>query len=174
LRRSTPSRNSSRRSLMSSSATSLIDTAPMEVQAAGGADQADDIDQDNWAIRNHKTRTSSSNAESALEAHNRRWSMMSFEQQQQSVSPPMAQYQNVFADYSTQVQQHGRPPQSQILIRCLCGIQNDRGFPLIQCHSCTQWLHRPCVGLDAQVQPPRFTCFLCTRPPSNMPPTSIR
>ena len=173
LRRSTPSRNSSRRSLMSSSATSLIDTAPMDVQAACGIDHADDIDQENWTIPNHKTRAPSSNAESALEAHNRRWSMMSFEQQQ-SISPPMAQYQSPFPDYGTQIHQHGRPPQQQILIRCLCGVQNDRGLPLIQCQSCTQWLHRPCVGLDAQVQPPRFNCFLCTRPPSNMPSTNIR
>ena len=174
LRRSTPSRNSNRRSLMSSSATSLIDTAPMDVQATGGADHADDVDQDNWTIPNYKTRAPSSNAESTLEAHNRRWSMMSFEQQQQSVSPPMAQYQTPFPDYSAQIQQHGRPPQSQILIRCLCGVQNDRGFPLIQCHSCTQWLHRPCVGLDSHVQPPSFSCFLCTRPPSNMPQVRSR
>ena len=167
LRRSTPSRNSNRRSLVSSSST--IDTAPMDMQTVGGADHADELDQDNWTMPVPKTRGPSSSAETALEAHNRRWSMMSFEQQQhsQSISPPMVQHHTVFPDYSTQMQQHSRPPQPQLLIRCVCGVQNDRGLPLIQCSSCTQFLHRPCVGLDGQSQPPSFTCFLCTRPPSN-------
>jgi hypothetical protein len=174
LRRSTPSRNSNRRSLMSNSSTSLIDTAPMDVQASSGVDQLDDQEQDNWTLPSQKTRATSSNAESALEAHNRRWSMMSFEQQQhtQPISPPMAQYQAHFQDYAAQV--HSRPPQAQVLIRCLCGVQHDRGLALIQCHSCTQWLHRPCVGLDNYIQPPSFSCFLCTRPLSNMPISNAR
>ena len=176
LRRSTPSRNSNRRSLASSSSTSLIDTAPMDMQTVGGADHPDEQDEDYGTIHGHKTRALSSSAETALEAHNRRWSMMSFEQQQysQSISPPMAQHHAAFPDYSAQVQQHGRPPQPHLLIRCLCGDQSDRGLPLIQCSSCTQFCHRPCVGLDGQTQPPSFTCFLCTRPPSNMAPGRIR
>lgn len=176
LRRSTPSRNSQRRGLISSSTTSLIDTAPMDVHASEGAIQVDDQDQDTWTLRSQKTRAPSSSAESALEAHNRRWSMMSFEQQQhvQSISPPMAQYQSPYPDYRTQLPQHGTPPQAPFLIRCPCGIQTNRGLPLIQCHSCTQWLHRPCVGLDNHIQPPTFSCFICTRPLSNMNPSHIR
>lgn len=171
LRRSTPSRNSNRRSMMSSSSTSLIDTAPMDMQGGAGGEEVVDGEQDPWTIPAQKPRAPSSSAESALEGYNRHWSQLSLEQQQQSqsISPPMSQYPPVFPDYS-QAQQHGR----QILIRCLCGVQNDRNLPLIQCSSCTQWLHRPCVGLDNHTQPPKFTCFLCTRPPSNMPPRNTR
>ena len=176
LRRSTSGRQN-RRSLMSSSATSSIDTCPMDVSAAhpisSEAEQDNNTDQDDWPIQGDRFSTSS-RAETALEAHNRRWSMMSFEQQQhaQATSPHQQQYQiTAFPE----AHQHVQPPQSRrLLIRCLCGVPNDRGLQLIQCRSCTQWLHSACVGLDGQVQPPNFTCFLCTRPPSNMPHGTAR
>lgn len=178
LRRSTPSRNSlNRRSLIPSSTTSSIDTCPMDVSTAhqhttGSVELAPDPDADGWAPREDRLYAPSSGAETALEAHNRRWSMMSFEQQHsQSISPDHQQYPAaIFPDFAVQTRQNPRPPQSrQLLVRCLCGVANDRGLPLIQCRSCTQWLHTPCVGLEGQVHPPNYTCFLCTRPASNMP-----
>ena len=183
LRRSTPSRNQNRRSLMSSSSTSLIDTCPMDVstsqsqpQTTDGIDQpayqpAEDQGVMNWADPRDTFAASSSNAESALEEHNRRWSIMSFEQQQQpqAILPQQQQYQvAAFPNPGMQVQHHSQGTHSRpLLIRCVCGVGNESGQRLIQCQSCTQWLHTHCVGLDSQFLPPTFTCFLCTRPPSS-------
>ena len=181
LRRSTPSRNSQRRSLMSSSATSLIDTYPMDVpteqqRSTSGvhhvADQALDSNY-GWNTHFEHALEESTHAETALEAHNRRWSMMSFEQQQhsQSISPQQQHYASgTFPDFGRQAHPLGRTPQSQqVQIRCVCGVPDVRGLALIQCHSCTQWLHKQCVGLESQANVPGFTCFICTRPPSNRP-----
>lgn len=146
LRRSTPSRNS-RRNLTSSSTSSLIDTCPMDVPlepqstgAAYPAELATSLPQDNhqlWTSASHDFEAIPSSAESALEIHNRRWSMMSMEQQQQRpviLSPPQPQfYPQTFS--SPPIPQHHPTP---LQIRCQCGWSDDRGQPLVQCRSCTQ------------------------------------
>ena len=173
LRRSTPSRNQNRASFMSSSTSSLIDTAPMDLStsqlhSAGGADYNEREDNSfDWAANNFQIPSSS--AESTLDAHNRRWSMMSEQQHGPLISPQHHHLQN------STFQHHARPPQTrQYLIRCVCGIPDDRAQSLVQCRSCTQWLHAPCVGLEAQQPPPNFTCFLCTKPAPFIPTTSAR
>jgi len=95
--------------------------------------------------------------QSSLEEHNRSWSMMSFEQQHALVQhhtphPPLF-----------------RPAQSPIRvspiqIRCTCGVNTDRAQPMLQCSSCTQWLHADCIGVDAGHPPISLICFLCTKP----------
>ncbi|KAK5164466.1 uncharacterized protein LTR77_009672 [Saxophila tyrrhenica] len=78
LRRSTSSRNSNRRSVT----TTSIDTCPMDFSAcsqqAGGANE--DSQQSGfgpgWAAHTESFEVPSSRAESTLEAHNRRWSIM--------------------------------------------------------------------------------------------------
>lgn len=161
LRRSTPNRSQNRRSFMSSSATSLIDTAPMDVSTP--QQYTNDPDSPHHLIaqdHNDPFGPPSSSAESELDAHNRRWSMMSFEQHQpsQSISPQHHNHQS--SPFAV-------PPQTRpLLIRCTCGVPNDKGQHLVQCQSCTQWLHAPCLGLDGQVVPQNFVCFLCTKPPS--------
>lgn len=174
LRRSTPSRNS-RRNLASSSTGSLIDSCPMdapwEPQQGTAEPQRTDfataVPQEGRQTRTSHTddfNTIPSSAESALEIHNRRWSMMSMEQQQQQrpalASPSQQQYHYpVFSSPPI--------PQTQsrsLQIRCQCGWPDDRGQPLVQCRSCTQYCHAACVGLDGQRSPSAFTCFLCTKP----------
>ncbi|KAK3725436.1 hypothetical protein LTR37_000406 [Vermiconidia calcicola] len=169
LRRSTPSRNQNRRIVTSSSATSLIDTCPMDVpatqqQAATGVEH-DYNGNMSWTAHNDTFSAPVPNVESALDAHNRRWSIMSYEQQQ-SISPQPQQYPS--AGFQGHPIQHMPPQHRQVLIRCVCGLSQDTGQPLIQCRSCTQWLHAPCVSLESQSIPPNFTCFLCTRPPTNV------
>lgn len=137
-----PSRSASGRRInpMSASTSSLIDSCPMDMlseQDVGGAE--DPHDHTAWPAG------SSQRDHGTLDAHNRRWSMMSFEQQQPAPS----------------LSSRSGPPR---LIRCVCGITHDRGTQLIRCTSCTQWLHKPCVGLDLRPAPPAFTCFLCTKP----------
>ena len=135
LRKSSSSRHSqSRRS------SAVIDSAPMDTfkQSTGGAETQQSFDGGlHLAGRGDEYNAPSESMESMLAAHNRRWSMMSFEQQQQPAT------------------------QTGPMIRCLCGVPNDRGLPLIQCRSCTQWAHAACVENQ---QPATFTCFLCTPP----------
>ena len=146
LRRSTPSRNS-RRNLASSSTSSLIDTCPMDVPSepssttgAHSFESITSLSQDHHLALTSQANdfdTIPSSAESALEIHNRRWSMMSMEQQLQRpalVSPPQQHsYQPVFS--SPPIPQHHSPP---LQIRCQCGWSDDRGLPLVRCRSCTQ------------------------------------
>ena len=170
LRRSTSGRNSMGRRNPITSSTTSIDSCPMDVTASqqpavSGAEQSSFFSaqsQDgnmNWAAPADDFIAPPSSAESDLEAHNRRWSLMSFEQQQFQTAS--------FSNPSMQTQQH--PWQGRLLVRCLCGDTSDRSQRLIQCQSCTQWLHAPCIGLEDQAVPPNFTCFLCTRPPASAP-----
>ncbi|KAF2485759.1 hypothetical protein BDY17DRAFT_322574 [Neohortaea acidophila] len=132
-----------------------------------------------------------SSAESTLNMYNRRWSVMSFEQHPQAqpqalpaLSPQQPQYQHHQQHPPQHQQQYYPPPftgesgiyphhqQPALQIRCVCGL-GDTGFRLIQCTSCTQWLHEPCVGIGPQdAPPPHFTCFLCTKPPPRHHPRS--
>lgn len=144
LRKQTPSRNGQRRA--ASNAAPSIDTAPMDVstdrrQSMAGAEDSD------WTG-------------STLDQHNRRWSMMS---QQSSVSPTHPP-----SDFPHPSQRSRLPVQHGRLVRCICGSTSDRGQALIQCHSCTQWVHSSCVGLDPTALPPSFTCFLCTKPTTGL------
>ena len=149
---------------MTRSTSSLLDTCPMdmaEYQHLAGARNPFDV-RSSWdaAFRPvHSVRESKSGGTSTLDAHNRRWSVMSFDQQQHHPLPHHVQ-QQVVTSRPTQSQQRIAP-----LIRCVCGVPHDQGQMMVQCSSCTQWLHMPCVGLDGSQLPSAFTCFLCTRPP---------
>ena len=161
LRRSTPSR-SSRRSLASSSSTSLIDSCPMDIPTDQTEHDSTQPPRNSNPGLLHETATFElppPSAEGALDMYNRRWSMMSFEQQRPNaatISPPQHHY------YPVQGSLHQTRP---LQIRCICGVPHSNGQPLVQCYSCTQWLHTACVGLGNQPPPPGFTCFLCTKPP---------
>ncbi|KAK5703736.1 hypothetical protein LTR97_002749 [Elasticomyces elasticus] len=137
---------SARRNPMSSSTGSLIDSCPMDMssdhqQADVGAHMSNG--HSDWAPLPRQGRSAT-----ALDAHNRRWSMMSFEQQ--PMQPPQ---------YAMQQQMRAAP-----LIRCLCGVTEDRQSPLVQCSSCTQWLHAMCIGMGGRQLPRNYICFLCTKP----------
>ncbi|CAK3860917.1 hypothetical protein AC578_8549 [Lecanosticta acicola] len=154
LRRRTPSRNGQRRS--AASANISIDTAPMDLAGdrrslmLSPEEPGHDFDWDS----------------SSLAAHNRRWSMMSLEQQ--NVSPT---HQNSAVQH-TQASNR-RPQQAGRLLRCSCGVPEERGQALVQCRSCTQWAHAQCVGLDPTAIPPTFTCFLCTKPNTRNRPGKV-
>ncbi len=161
LRRSTPSRNQNRRSVTMSS-TASIDTCPMDVsasfqQSSGGADESRHPSfHTSWSSNTDNFDPSASSAETTLEAHNRRWSIMSGH----PISPQEQQ-----GSFYQQPQTMRQPSQEIVPIRCACGNPQSTDQPIIQCHSCTNWVHAPCVGLVGQAPPPGFTCLLCTRPP---------
>lgn len=141
------SSSSSSRHNQSRRSSAVIDSAPMDAfkHTNNGAEHLQhhpSFDTASLQPPDHHGQPSS--IESMLAAHNRRWSMMSFDQHQQHQQQPM--------------QQMGP------MIRCLCGVPSDQGQPLMQCRSCTQWVHAACVGLEGPQQMPGFTCFLCTPP----------
>lgn len=161
LRRSSSSRNSNRRSVTLASSAS-IDTCPMDMptilhQDSGREEQSDSEPHTLWPPPTDR-------AESTLEAHNRRWSIMSYEQNKvPSISPQ--QQQAPFMHNNS----HG-----QLQIRCICGVAQVNVQPIVQCQSCTQWSHTVCVGLQSQAASAGFTCFLCTRPPNNRPRAALQ
>ncbi|KAJ8102310.1 hypothetical protein POJ06DRAFT_249342 [Lipomyces tetrasporus] len=67
----------------------------------------------------------------------------------------------------------GRPPKKQELqykgkdgdgvTRCVCGYNDWFGTPMVQCDSCTCWLHMSCVNLDPRLRiVGAWYCPLCT------------
>ncbi|PGH21460.1 hypothetical protein AJ80_03251 [Polytolypa hystricis UAMH7299] len=49
--------------------------------------------------------------------------------------------------------------------RCICNSMDNGGHLMIQCESCTHWLHTKCVGLDRQSLPPVYICVYCSQTP---------
>lgn len=173
-RRSASGRNSTARRLTAGgSQTSLIDSCPMDMSshqhqsASGAGSVSPESEQTQWA--NGDLDRLALPAELTLDAHNRRWSMMSFEQQSlHSVSP---QHQSNGQSYHNAIPSssasYAARPQSRhpgLLVRCLCGVSDDQGQMMVQCASCTQWLHAPCIGVRGPQAPADYTCFLCTKP----------
>lgn len=149
LRKQTPSRSGRR---VASSATPSIDTAPMDV----GQDRRSSIIGSEDFTRGLDLSTASN-----LDAHNRRWSIMSMEQQQ-SVSPTHPQHHH-FSDMHFS---HTQPCRQ---VRCACGITSERGQAVVQCQTCTQWCHASCIGASAEAGlPTNFACFLCTKPTTRL------
>ncbi len=90
LRRSTPSRNQNRKSMIPTTSGNTIDTCPLDMFAVHEHTEtgAEDASISRGWSASGESRQPAYAVESTLEAHNRRWSMMSFEQQmRQSVSP---------------------------------------------------------------------------------------
>ena len=156
--RTTPAK----RNPMTRSTSSLIDTCPMDMsgeqqQLNAGAEHYNDSWQS--AINSFDSFPSSQpTTNNTLDSHNRHWSMMSSDQQQQHW-PLQHQRRNPPNFRSAQSAVHEGP-----LIRCICGIPTDRGQMMVQCSSCTQFLHMPCVGLDGRQIPSGYVCFLCEKP----------
>ncbi|KAK4631422.1 hypothetical protein CLAFUW4_03473 [Fulvia fulva] len=151
LRKQTPSRNGQRRAASSAAAT--IDTAPMDMHS----------DRQHSIAGAQTPSLSLEWPETALDAHNRRWSVMSMDQPH-SVSPTHQFPENPYAQHDLRrAAQPGR-----LLIRCTCGVPHDQGMVLVQCISCTQHTHAACVGLNPASLSNTFTCFLCTRPSSGL------
>ncbi|KAK9485231.1 hypothetical protein V1527DRAFT_145299 [Lipomyces starkeyi] len=89
---------------------------------------------------------------------------------------PQAQQMQSQAEEAPKVipkRKRGRPPKKQQqqfkrqgddgITRCVCGHNDFFGTPMVQCDSCTHWLHMPCVNLDPRVPiVGAWYCPLCT------------
>ncbi|CRG91935.1 PHD finger protein 20-like protein 1 [Talaromyces islandicus] len=49
--------------------------------------------------------------------------------------------------------------------RCVCKSMENGGHLMIQCESCSHWLHTKCVGLDRANLPPVYICVYCCSTP---------
>ncbi|CAG8428550.1 unnamed protein product [Penicillium salamii] len=50
--------------------------------------------------------------------------------------------------------------------RCVCRSLENGGHLMIQCESCTHWLHTRCVGLERSHLPSVYVCIFCAQTPS--------
>lgn len=120
--------------------------APIDTYPMGGHDETNDVSPDKQlptdmlGISNKRLRPPHA-MQNTIDAHNRRWSLMSGEQTQDP--------------FASSVQR--RPLRK---IRCVCGLTSEE-LPVVQCVSCTQWSHTVCVGHASAAG---FTCVLCTKP----------
>ncbi|KAJ5114307.1 Zinc finger PHD-finger [Penicillium alfredii] len=50
--------------------------------------------------------------------------------------------------------------------RCICNSMDNGGHLMIQCDSCTHWLHTKCVGLERANLPSVYVCMFCAQTPT--------
>ncbi|PWY95300.1 hypothetical protein BO94DRAFT_456280 [Aspergillus sclerotioniger CBS 115572] len=50
--------------------------------------------------------------------------------------------------------------------RCVCNSMDNGGHLMIQCESCSHWLHTKCVGLERANLPSVYVCLFCAQTPT--------
>lgn len=105
-------------------------------------------------------------SQNTLKAHNQRWAQASLDLNATSHGSGYYEpYLNSFngspsTDGLTTPSTDGSSLSNEST-RCVCnGI--DDGQPMLQCESCSKWLHTNCVGLQANNKPPVYVCIFCT------------
>ncbi|KAL5113706.1 hypothetical protein ACEQ8H_008411 [Pleosporales sp. CAS-2024a] len=105
-------------------------------------------------------------SQNTLKAHNQRWAQASADIVNAATPHGLAHY-DAFA-HTFQPSPDGlttpstdRSSLSSESTRCVCtGV--DDGQPMIQCQSCTKWLHMGCCGFNGGHIPPVYVCIFCT------------
>jgi hypothetical protein len=103
-----------------------------------------------------------------LKAHNQRWAQASADIVTASTPHGHGHYDPFSNSFQASPNTDGlttpstdRSSISSESTRCVCnGIDN--GQPMIQCESCTNWLHMGCCGLNGSNIPPVYVCVFCT------------
>ncbi|ORY09804.1 hypothetical protein BCR34DRAFT_486645 [Clohesyomyces aquaticus] len=116
-----------------------------------------------------RQKRSERSSQNTLQAHNQRWAQASAEIVNHNSSPQglYDPYSNSFSASPATTNDAGLTPStdrsslSSESTRCICNSADD-GRPMVQCESCTKWLHMACVGLNNQNLPPVFVCIFCT------------
>ncbi|KAK5299225.1 hypothetical protein LTR99_007493 [Exophiala xenobiotica] len=64
---------------------------------------------------------------------------------------------------------------SNISTRCVCNSSMlDGSVPMVQCDSCSKWLHTSCVGVDSRRIPQVYFCLFCVQTPVRQGATPMR
>lgn len=112
------------------------------------------------AGRQHRVERASHNT---LKAHNQRWAQVSADINH---SPHgYGQYDPFSNSFNgspnTDTPSTDRSSLSNESTRCVCnGV--DEGQLMVQCESCSKWLHMGCLGFTANNLPPVYVCVFCT------------
>jgi len=100
-----------------------------------------------------------------LKAHNQRWAQASADINNSTTPHSQGHYDpfsNTFnGSPSTDTPSTDRSSLSNESTRCICDTV-DEGQPMLQCESCSKWLHLACVGLSANNLPRAYVCVFCT------------
>ncbi|OCK84243.1 hypothetical protein K432DRAFT_289370 [Lepidopterella palustris CBS 459.81] len=105
-----------------------------------------------------------------LQAHNQRWAQASADLARPGVSPQM-HYDTFTKSFNpspiTMANPNLTPSTDRSSLasegtRCVCNSSEYDGQLMIQCESCTKWLHVRCVGLNQHSLPPVYVCIFCT------------
>ncbi|EON62151.1 hypothetical protein W97_01370 [Coniosporium apollinis CBS 100218] len=106
-----------------------------------------------------------------LEDHNQRWAQASADLMRVGTGQhfPFDPFSSNSSTSPTSLTEHDittpstdRSSVSNEGTRCLCNSTDGDGQLMIQCESCTKWLHVRCVGLNSQNLPPVYICIFCT------------
>lgn len=115
----------------------------------------------------HKTERA---AQNTIKAHNQRWAQSAAELA--NATTPHGHGRSHYDPFSNTF--NASPNTSELTTpstdrsslssestRCVCNGTDD-GQPMVQCESCTKWLHMGCVGLGPNNLPPVYVCIFCT------------
>jgi hypothetical protein len=106
-----------------------------------------------------------------LNAHNQRWSatidvakFSAIQEQERSCNPFTGDLVSTSLSPATNVPtpSTNRSVRSNESTRCLCNRAENEGQLMVQCESCSKWLHVRCVGLNELNMPPVYVCIFCT------------
>ncbi|CAI6336313.1 unnamed protein product [Periconia digitata] len=105
-------------------------------------------------------------AQSTLRAHNQRWAQASADFASANAlydpfSTSFSASPSNSAETGLTTPSTDRSSLSGDSVRCVCNGGDD-GVTMIQCESCTKWLHMGCVGLTQNKVPPVYVCVYCT------------
>ncbi|KAF2757023.1 hypothetical protein EJ05DRAFT_52162 [Pseudovirgaria hyperparasitica] len=115
--------------------------------------------------REGRIRTQQRAAQNTLNAHNKRWSqaaavdIMKLSYADPFTSSPTNRTADQSLDFATP--STDRSSASADSTRCVCMSLEGEGL-MIQCESCTKWLHATCVGVHPQNVPSVYLCTFCT------------
>ncbi|KAI8932857.1 hypothetical protein NX059_010337 [Plenodomus lindquistii] len=97
-----------------------------------------------------------------LKAHNQRWAQASADMNSPHGHGQYDPFSNSFnGSPTTNTPSTDRSSLSNESTRCICH-GSDEGQPMVQCESCTKWLHIGCLGFNASNLPPVYVCVFCT------------
>lgn len=100
-----------------------------------------------------------------LKAHNQRWAQASADLNNATTLHDQGHYDpfsNTFnGSPTTDTPSTDRSSLSNESTRCICDAV-DEAQPMLQCESCSKWLHMACLGLNANSLPAVYICVFCT------------
>ncbi|KAF2230427.1 hypothetical protein EV356DRAFT_341517 [Viridothelium virens] len=117
------------------------------------------------AMEGRARKQESNNPQRMLDVQNKRWARLSADmnlgvnlfQQPNNISP------TTIPDSDLTPSTDRQSTMSSDMTRCICGTAADAGDQLmVQCESCSYWLHVRCIGINESQLPPVYVCVFCT------------